>query len=115
MRTILHKRGDDFRQVITTSVDTADPYADDRPDVRNGTVESQIRSTDYATVLQTLTSEYISGSETERTDVLSATAAETEEWSLGTYAWDVLFTDADGVEVRTQTVRISVIERVTDV
>jgi hypothetical protein len=85
------------------------------PDVSLGVVQSQIRTPDANTVLQTLASSLIASTAATRTDVVRATAAQTAAWPIGEYRWDVLFRDANGVEVRTPTLWVRVVERVTNV
>lgn len=105
MATITQKRGDTLEWVVTLSESGA-PV-----DLTSWTILSQIRN--GATLIDQLTVTVVDAENGQFR--LSATPAETEAYSAGTFACDIQFTDDSSDVFSTETFQVSVIEDVSDV
>lgn len=104
MTTFSHKRGDTF--ALACSAENAGVAVD----LTNYTISSQIRDT-ADSVIETLTVTKTSAVDGEFT--MSATATQTELWTLGSHQCDIEFVSASGEVDSTETFTISVIKDIT--
>ena len=104
MATITHKRGDTFELASTLESNGV------AVDITSYTITSQARDEDDA-VLQSFTV-----TKTDATNgafSISATAAQTELWGLGSYSVDIEFVDGSGEVNSSETFTLSVLRDIT--
>lgn len=103
MANITHKRGDTLEWVVTLTQDGS------AVDISQWTITSQIRQD--TTLIASLTV-----TKTESTSgvfSLTATAASTASWSLGTHSVDIEFIDQNGFVVSSQTFTLQLVRDIT--
>lgn len=103
MANITHKRGDTLEWVVTlTQNGTA-------VDISDWTIKSQIRQ--ETTLIAEFTVIKIDSAAGQFS--LSATAAQTASWSLGSHSVDIEFTDGTGYVVSSQTFTLQLVKDIT--
>ena len=104
MATITHKRGDTLEWVVTLTDDSV------AVDITDWTIKSQIRDGSYALIYEFLVT---------KTDAsngvfsLSATAAQTATWPLGSALVDIEFTDNTNYVISSQTFTMQLVRDIT--
>lgn len=103
MANITHKRGDTLEWVVTlTQNGTA-------VDITDWTIKSQIRQeTTLIFELTVIKTDSVNGAFS-----LSATAAQTASWALGTHSVDIEFTDGNNYVVSSQTFTLQLVRDIT--
>lgn len=104
MADLRTKRGDTFSYSVVHTDSNGDPQ-----DLTGMTVRSQVRY--EGELVDTLTYTATSAADGEFT--MSASAAATEEWPVGTLLCDIEYTYTDGSRLSTDTFKIIVSEDVT--
>ena len=103
MANITHKRGDTLEWVVTLTQDGA------AVDITGWTITSQVRQDD--TLIQSLTVTVVDAANGNFN--LSATAAETAAWALGTHSVDIEFINLDSFVVSSQTFTLQLVKDIT--
>lgn len=103
MATITHKRGDTLEWVITLTDNEV------AVDITSWTIRSQIRQGSTLTQALTITKTNAANGIFN----ITATAAQTSSWSVGSHSVDIEFSDASSVVFSTETFTLRLLEDIS--